>query len=70
MKHYLHPAAYAEISGNADNPLQGTAYFYPVSSGGVLIETEVSGLPYEKAPPYGQFYGLHIHETGGLHASL
>lgn len=65
MKHYLHPGAYAEISGNADHPsLRGTAYFYPVSSGGVLIETEVSGLPYEKVPPYGQFYGTHIHETG------
>lgn len=65
MRHYLHPGAYAEISGNADHPsLQGNTYFYPVSSGGVLIETEVSGLPYEKVPPYGQFYGLHIHETG------
>ncbi len=65
MRQNLRPSAYAEITGNADHPsLRGIAFFYPVSSGGVLIETEVSGLPYEKMPPYSQFYGMHIHETG------
>lgn len=60
-----YPSAYAKISGSADHPsLHGTAYFYQVPKGGVLIEVEVHGLPYKNVPPYGQFYGLHIHETG------
>lgn len=65
MKHSSYPKAYAKIIGNADNPLlHGMAYFYPVPFGGVLIETEVYGLPYEDILPYSQFYGMHIHETG------
>lgn len=60
-----YPYAHAKITGNADNPsLRGIAYFYPVSFGGILIETEVYGLPYENIPPCSQFYGMHIHETG------
>lgn len=60
-----YPRAYAEIAGNADHPsLHGTAYFYPIPSGGVLIETEVWGLPYQSTTPGRQFYGMHIHETG------
>lgn len=65
MRQYSYPSAYAKITGNADNPsLRGIAYFYPVPFGGVLIETEIYGLPYEDIPPYSQFYGMHIHETG------
>lgn len=65
MIHYSYPYAHAKITGNADNPLlHGVTYFYPVSFGGVLIETEVYGFPYENIPPYSQFYGMHIHETG------
>lgn len=65
MRQYSYPSAYAKISGNADNPsLHGIAYFYPVPFGGVLVETEVYGLPYKNVPPYSQFYGMHIHETG------
>lgn len=65
MRQFSHPYAYAKIIGNADNPfLHGTARFYPVSFGGVLIETEVYGLPFEDIPSYSQFYGMHIHETG------
>ena len=63
MKFY--PSAYAKITGNSDHPaLRGTAYFYPVPSGGVLIETEIFNLPYKDAAPYSQFYAMHIHETG------
>lgn len=63
MKFY--PSAYTKITGNADHPaLRGTAYFYPVPSGGVLIETEIFNLPYKDAAPYSQFYAMHIHETG------
>lgn len=65
MVQFSYPYAHAEISGNADNPsLHGIVYFYPVSFGGVLVGTEVYGLPYENIPPYSQFYGMHIHETG------
>lgn len=65
MRQYSYPNAYAKITGNAGNPsLHGIAYFYPVPFGGALIETEVYGLPYENIPPYSQFYGMHIHETG------
>lgn len=65
MKQFSYPYAHATITGNADNPLlHGIAHFYPVSFGGVLIETEVYGLPFEGIPSYSQFYGMHIHETG------
>ena len=65
MKQYSYPYAYARITGNIDNPLlHGIAHFYPVSYGGVLVETEVYGLPYENIPPGSQFYGMHIHEAG------
>ena len=65
MKDYSYPSAYAKLSGNASNPgLQGIAYFYPAPFGGVLIEVEVYGLPYQNIPPYSQFYALHIHEFG------
>lgn len=65
MRQYPYPGAYAKIAGNRDNSsLHGIAYFYPVPFGGILIETEVYGLPYENIPPYSQFYGMHIHETG------
>lgn len=65
MKQYSYPYAYARIIGNIDNPLlHGISHFYPVSFGGILIETEVYGLPYENIPLSSQFYGMHIHETG------
>lgn len=65
MTHHSYPYAHAKITGDASNPyLHGMSYFYPVPFGGVLIETEVYGLPYENVPPYSQFYGMHIHESG------
>ena len=65
MMQNSYPYAHAKITGDANNPsLHGMAYFYPVPFGGLLIETEVYGLPYENIPPYSQFYGMHIHETG------
>ncbi len=64
MKEYSYPAAYAKLSGNADHTgLQGIAYFYPVPFGGVLMEIEAYGLPYQ-AMQSSQFYALHIHENG------
>ena len=65
MRHYPYPGAFAEIAGNANYPsLHGKANFYRVPAGGVWVETEIHGLPYENMPPYSQFYGMHLHETG------
>lgn len=65
MNQYSYPYAHAKITGNADNPfLHGISYFYPVSFGGVLIETEMYGLPFDDIPSASRFYGMHIHETG------
>lgn len=65
MTQNSYPYAHAKISGDAAHPyLHGMSYFYPVPFGGVLIETEVYNLPYENIPPYSQFYGMHIHESG------
>ena len=65
MQQKSYPYAYTRITGNTDYPsLHGIAYFYPAASGGVLVETEVYGLPYENIPSDSQFYGMHIHETG------
>ncbi|MDE6883359.1 MAG: superoxide dismutase family protein [Lachnospiraceae bacterium] len=65
MRQYSYPGAFARITGNAGHSsLHGIAAFYPVPSGGVLIETEVYGLPCEDIPPHSQFYAMHIHETG------
>lgn len=60
-----YPRAYAKITGSADHPsLHGIAYFYPIPSGGVLIETELFDLPYNESAIDSQFYGMHILETG------
>lgn len=62
------PAAKANIKGSAVyKNLHGTAYFYPVS-GGVLVATEVFGLPVQ--PDAGGAFGVfgyHIH--AGNHCS-
>lgn len=54
------PAAFAQIQGNADYPhLIGFASFYTTPFDGILINTEVYGLPGSSG-----FYGMHIHEFG------
>lgn len=59
------PAAYAVISGNADNPqLHGKAYFYNTNFGGTLVEVEITGLPDIEKQYQSSFYGMHIHENG------
>ncbi|MDE6698636.1 MAG: superoxide dismutase family protein [Lachnospiraceae bacterium] len=58
------PSAYAKISGNTGYPqLHGTAYFFCVPFGGVLIEIEVFGLP-DNTINHTGFFATHIHETG------
>lgn len=61
--YYNSPGAYANISGDAENPsLTGTALFYPAFSG-TLVAVEVYNLPATKAEDT-PFYGMHIHEIG------
>lgn len=58
------PGAFADIHGNADNPmLRGTVKFYPTGDG-VLIEAVIFGLPNATTPYSSNFYGFHIHEKG------
>ena len=60
-----HPDAVAWIRGNAQHPeLSGLVRFYHTTYGGVLIEAEIFGLPDSKIPGSGNFYAMHIHESG------
>jgi len=60
-----HPDAVAWISGNAQNPrLSGLVRFYRTIYGGVLVEAEIFGLPDTDLPGQGNFYAMHIHESG------
>ena len=44
--------------------LSGLVKFYDTIYGGVLIETEIFGLPNISSQGSSDFYALHIHETG------
>ncbi len=62
---YNRPNAMAWVTGNAANPqISGLVKFYQTSTGGVLIEAEVFGLPNVETPDSSDFYALHIHEFG------
>ena len=62
---YNRPDAMAWVTGNAANPqISGLVKFYQTSTGGVLIEAEVFGLPNVQTPDSSDFYALHIHEFG------
>lgn len=60
-----HPFARAELSGSlAYADIRGTVEFFSTPLG-VVVCTEVSGLPYDKdACTASQIYGMHIHNTG------
>lgn len=59
------PQAVAQINGTSRvAPIQGFVRFFAVPGGGVLIETDISGLPREATENTKQFYGFHIHEFG------
>lgn len=61
--YYDAPAAYANLTGNAENPtLTGTALFYPAFDG-TLVAVEAYNLPVSKENER-SFYGMHIHEKG------
>ncbi|MCX4320050.1 MAG: superoxide dismutase family protein [Lachnospiraceae bacterium] len=59
------PQAVSQINGSSRvAPLQGFVRFFAVPQGGVLIETNLSGLPRGEGAPENRFYGFHIHEKG------
>lgn len=59
---YDMPAAYASIQGSPQYPqLQGIVRFYPVVDG-VLVNTELYGLPVENPICSNHIFGFHIHE--------
>ncbi len=59
------PDAIAWIIGNEAAPyLNGSVKFFSTPYKGVLIETEVFGLPNDKAEPPPHFFAMHIHEMG------
>ena len=59
------PQAAAWVRGGAAAPrLSGLVKFYDTIYGGVLIETEIFGLPNISSQGSSDFYALHIHETG------
>lgn len=56
------PAAQAVINGSAQYPdIRGTASFYPVING-TLVITEVQGLPFTPGACNARIFALHIHE--------
>lgn len=62
---YERPEAAAWITGNTANPrLSGLVKFYQTSSGGVLVEAEIFGLPNITTQNSSNFYAFHIHEFG------
>lgn len=62
---YERPEAAAWITGNTANPrLSGLVKFYQTSSGGVLVEAEIFGLPNIATQNSSNFYAFHIHEFG------
>lgn len=59
-----YPAAWATLRGSRAYPdLQGTVRFYEHSRG-VLVVTEVIGLPASPNPCESPIFALHIHEGG------
>lgn len=70
MSSYLHlpavlrspPQAMARLAGGPDHPnLSGTVRFYQTPAG-VIVWTEVRGLPRSQDPCASQIFGFHIHE--------
>ena len=59
------PFARAEVAGSSRYPeIKGKVEFFSTPVG-VVVCTEISGLPYGKeTPPHSQIYGMHIHNMG------
>lgn len=64
------PQAVAHIRGSADYPnLCGTVQFFQ-TPGGVLVRTELQGLPHTAGRCTGRVFGFHIHEGGSCAADM
>lgn len=64
------PHALAQIMGStAYSLIRGTVRFYQMRSG-VLIATEVSGLPYANGVCRNPVYGFHIHSGGRCEGNM
>ncbi len=56
--------AFADIRGSADNPtVKGTVKFY-LTTLGVLVVAEITGLPIGQGSCDSKILGFHIHENG------
>lgn len=59
------PKAMAWVTGNRQEPqLSGLVKFFETPYGGVLVETEIFGLPNVSEEDSTRFYAMHIHEHG------
>lgn len=59
------PQAIAKVQGNNQYPqLSGLVKFYTAPYGGIIIESEIFGLPDITTPMSSDFYAMHIHEYG------
>ena len=59
------PNALAWIRGNRNNPqLSGLVKFFNTPYEGIIIESEIFGLPNITVPGSSNFYAMHIHEEG------
>jgi Cu-Zn family superoxide dismutase len=64
-----YPSAWAVLRGsNAFPQLRGTVRFYE-NGNGVLVVTEVMGLPTAQPPCESNIFALHIHEGGSCTGS-
>lgn len=68
---YERPAATAWVTGNKEYPkISGLVKFYQTPYGGVLIESELFGLPNINQPNSSEFYAIHIHEFGNCRGNF
>lgn len=59
------PEATAWVTGNSQEPqLSGLVKFFTTPYGGVLVESEIFGLPNVSEEGSTRFYAMHIHEYG------
>lgn len=59
------PEATAWVTGNSQEPqLSGLVKFFTSPYGGVLVESEIFGLPNVSEEGSTRFYAMHIHEYG------
>lgn len=64
------PQAVAEISGSAEHPaISGIVRLYQTALG-VVVLSEISGLPKTAQPCHEQIFGFHIHSGSGCGGSM